>query len=459
MARLRSIAAGLLIALFYGTSFAQAAPVSLNVTNAEVRDVLTALAAVGGVNLVADDSVTGRITIQLQEVSFETALELVTKTKGLVYHTLGNVIVVGTPGQISRNFGTVHVFKLQYANPEEVREILQAMLFDGVNAAAVRQDKKPATDAGAKTGAAAKPRPNAGNAADNAMTAAGRMKVDTGTNALLFYGSEVEAGQIREILKNIDVPYRQVSLEAEVVAVDKNAAKELGVDWRWSALPQYPEYDAPEITPIYDSSGNLLRYDVTKPGKVIRDKQDMVGTIQFGKSPGGYPYEFYYSAQIRALISKGEAKLLAKPNITTLNGNKGHILIGDKIPVAKDTTENDKTTTTFEYQEAGIILDYVPRINDNGEITIELKTSVSSPVLIASLHAYQLTTREAATNVRLKDGETMVIGGLIGSQQSGGRSKVPFLGDLPLLGSLFQSVHTTQSETELMIFLTARIVK
>jgi type IV pilus assembly protein PilQ len=442
----------LLMAPVVSTGSATGRMVEMNVTNAEVRDVLTALAKVGGVNLVADDTVTGKVTVTLRNIPFEDALDIVTKIKGLTYYRIGDVIVVGSASQMGRSFGSVHIFKLQYANPADVRDILLGMLFNEGSAAGARSlDRDVRTPKGDTQEAVT-------TTVSNSSTNAARIKVDDATNAIVFYGSAAEAAQVRDILKQIDVTYQQVSLEAQVVEVSKNASKDLGVDWTWSELPKYAEREIDYETTTTIINGNTVSVSVPKE-TITRDKEDMVGTIRFGKSPTGLPYEFYYSAKISALVSKGDAKILAKPNITTLNGRKGHILIGDKIPVPKETTDNNRTTTTFEYQEAGIILDYTPRINDNGEITIDMKTSVSTPTLISSLKAYQISTREAETSVRLKDGETMVIGGLIGSQESGGSNKVPFFGDIPILGKLFQSVHKTKSETEVMVFVTARIVK
>lgn len=413
--------------------------VTLNVTNAEVRDVLTALANSSGVSIIADDTVAGKVSLHLQNVPLTTALDIITKAKGLTYQQVGEVIVVGNRDQIGRGFGTLHIFKLQYSQPADVKTMVEALLF-GKTEQHSSSDKTKNKTAGHSEGEQE------------------RLQIDSSTNSLLFYGSDAETAQIKQLLAEIDIPYQQVAVEAQVVALSSNATKDLGVDWRWSELPKYPEYDPPTYESVKDSDGNPYK-QITEEGKYTRDKEDMVGTIQFGRSPGGYPYEWYYSAKISALVSKGDAKILAKPKITTINGQKAHILIGDRIPVPKETTDNDRTTTTFDYQDAGIILDYTPRINNDGEITVDLATAVSTPTLIPSLKAYQITTREAKTIVRLKDGETMVIGGLIGSQESGGVNKVPFFSDLPLLGKLFQSVHKTKNDTEVVIFLTAHIVK
>lgn len=417
--------------------------VNMNVTNGEVRDVLSALAAVGGVSIVTDDSVTGKITIQLNDIPFDTALDIVTKTKGLHYQKLDNVIIVGSPDQINRGFGQINIFKLQYAKAADVVNLLGVIFKDGQQGTPQGgQQQTVATQTTQSTAA------NPINT--NSQQTNGRLKVDDATNSLIFSGTPSEVEQIRKILAEIDIPYQQVSLEAQVVAINNDAAKNMGVEWEWSKAPNYPEYDPP----TYDSNGHI-----TEPGKYIRDKEDMVGTIRFGRSPGGYPYEMYYQFKINALVTDGKANVLAKPKIMTINGKEAVINIGGEVPISVTTISDNTTTTSVEYKEAGIILKYTPRINADGYITATVHTEVSSPVYVEAMKAYRFNKRSADTEVRLKDGETMVIGGLIGKEEAKNFSKVPFLGDLPILGSLFRNSNNTKSESEVVIFLTAHIVK
>ena len=188
----------------------------------------------------------------------------------------------------------------------------------------------------------------------------------------------------------------------------------------------------------------------------------MPGAITFGgwKNPEGVLYEFQYAAKISALVSNGEAKILARPNVLTLNGNKAQIFIGDDIPVVTEKTDSSgKTTSSVEYKKAGIQLEYIPHINSQNEITAAVHVEVATPILVTEMKNYRITTRMANTSIRIKDGDTLVIGGLISSVEAGGKNKVPFLGDLPILGKLFQSVSKSKDETEVVIFLKAKIVK
>ena len=252
---------------------------------------------------------------------------------------------------------------------------------------------------------------------------------------------------MREIISALDREPQQVSLEARVVAVSKEAAKQLGVDWSWSSLPQYPRAQ-------YDRGGSW-RVGERNAGT---GGTSAPGIIRFGRGPEGLPYEFYYSAAIRALITEGKAKMLARPNVTTIQGREALINIGAEVPVPRVATSNNVTTTGIEYREAGIILRYTPRVTADGNIVARVHTEVSTPVYVEDLKAYRFQKRSADTTVRLKNGETMVIGGLIDSDESRSLSKIPFLGDLPVLGAFFRSVRTSRTETELMIFLTAHVL-
>lgn len=435
----------LVLLLLGGTLSAGAAmnsAVNMNVTNGEVRDVLSALAAVGGISIVTDDSVTGKITIQLNNIPFDTALDIVTKTKGLQYQKLDNVIIVGSPEKINQGFGQINIFKLQYAKAADVVNLLGVIFKDG------QQSTQQGLQQPVATQTAQSSPVNKTNM--NGQQTSSRIKVDDATNSLIFSGTPSEVEQIRKILAEVDIPYQQVSLEAQVVAISKDDAKNLGVEWEWSKAPIYPEYE-------YDEDSKRM--------KVIRnsvsgDKDgDVGGIISFGRTPEGYSYEMYYQFKINALVTDGKANILAKPKITTINGKEAVINIGGEVPISVTTVSDNTTTTSIEYKESGIILKYTPRINSDGYITATVHTEVSSPVYVEALKAYRFNKRSADTEVRLKDGETMVIGGLIGKEEAKNYSKVPFLGDLPLLKSLFRNTNNTKSESEVVIFLTAQIVK
>ncbi len=421
--------------------------VSLNVVNAEVRDVLTSLAKLSDHNIIVDDSIKGKITIQLQSIDFDTALDLIAQTKGLKYQLQGDVVIVGEKEMMSQTFGTLHVFSLKYADPNMAAQSA-ALALGKMDAKPIAKEKSGETDLQPVYPA--------------------QLSVDLATNSLLFYGTEPEAEKIRLLLSNIDIPYQQVSLEAKVIALNKDAAKNLGIEWEWSKFPQTPEYETTtetQTSSVWNAVTN--RYETVRQTvpteKITRKWKDgtegVPGVIRFGHDVSGHPFEMYYAGRLSALVSDGKASILARPNILTVNGKEAVINIGGEVPVPTVAVTNSTTTTSIVYREAGIILKYTPRVNQDGYITATVHTEVSSPYYVADIKAYKFNKRSADTVVRLKDGETMVIGGLIGSEENKSFAKIPFLGDLPILGHFFKSTNQSKSESEVLIFLTANIVK
>ena len=431
------------------------ASVTMNIVDSEVREVLTSLASIGGVNIVADDSVNGKITVQLAGVSFQEALDIITKTKGLQYQTIGNTIIVGTKNNMSAGFGQLHVFHLKFANPDDVVNAAKLALGLGGSTESSSTENSTQTTTTSNTNST-----TSNNDGTTTAEISGNLTVDKATNSLLFYGTASEAQKIRVVLDQIDIPYEQVSLEAQVMSINKTDSKNLGIEWEWSKAPQYYEEYTPEKITIDAATGKITSIE---PAEITRassfNKGTTGGIISFGRSPDGLPYEFYYAAKINALINNGKANILSKPKITTINGKEATINIGGEVPIPTLTVSDNTTTTTYEYKETGIILKYTPRVNDDGYITAKIHTEVSTPTYDADTKAYRFNKRSADTQVRLKDGETMVIGGLIGSDESKVMSKIPFLGDLPILGRFFSNVNNSKNESEVIIFVTARIVK
>ena len=406
---------------------AAAAPVTINVTGGDVRTVLLAVARMGNLPLIVDDRVDGTVTAHLTGEA-EEVLHLVAAARGIHIERHGGVFLAFGADARGEN-RRVHTYAVRFADPEELAHAANLSLTGEGKRAIVSKNNDE--------------RENEGSDSDTQR----RVLVDRATNTLLFYGTASEALSVREIISALDREPQQVSLEARVVAVSKEAAKQLGVDWSWSSLPQYPRVE-------YDRGGSW-RVGERNAGT---GGTSAPGIIRFGRGPEGLPYEFYYSAAIRALITEGKAKMLARPNVTTIQGREALINIGAEVPVPRVATSNNVTTTGIEYREAGIILRYTPRVTADGNIVARVHTEVSTPVYVEDLKAYRFQKRSADTTVRLKNGETMVIGGLIDSDESRSLSKIPFLGDLPVLGAFFRSVRTSRTETELMIFLTAHVL-
>ena len=259
-----------------------------------------------------------------------------------------------------------------------------------------------------------------------------------------------------------------MKVEAEVLAVNRSDAKSLGIDWDFQSLTGSADYDREtwsEQRIVTDSAGNI-KYDDDGDPKIrnithndwkITTPEGYAG-ISYGKSVTGHPYTFFFQAKLNALITSGKAKILAKPNVVTMNGRKAEILIGSRIPVIVERLENGALTTATEYKDAGIKLTYTPLISEKDEITATLRAEVSTPYLVPEMRAYRIITRQADTMVRLKSGDEIVIGGLIDKETTETFRKVPILGDIPLLGKLFQSKSNSVEESEIIIIIRAELL-
>lgn len=407
----------------------------LEAVDVDIRNLLTSIALANNLNIVISDEVQGNVSVKLSNINAQDMIKIIAENNNYTYQFKDNVIYI-SKGDKDINLYTVQI---NYLELDKIAQTINLMLTGNLPDKIDDKDKKTAIN--------------------------NKVMIDESENTISFYGTLKQYEQIKKFLQEQDKPQKQVSLEAKVTAIQKDAAKDLGVSWEWSKLPQSPEheitYDTVKHTVINEDGSKEEITDYLPVDEVTRkwnDDENIPGVIRFGKGVDGYPYEFYYAAKIDALISDGKANILARPNITTIQGKEAVINIGSEVPVPTVSTTNSTTTTSIKYREAGIILKCTPRVNEDGIITVKVHTEVSSPMYVEDMKAYRFQKRSADTIVRLKDGQTMVIGGLIGSDEAKQMSKIPFLGDIPILGNLFKHIQKSKSDTEVMIFLTAHEV-
>lgn len=407
----------------------------LEAVDVDIRNLLTSIALANNLNIVISDEVQGNVSVKLSNINAQDMIKIIVANNNYTYQFKDNVIYI-SKGDKDINLYTVQI---NYLELDKIAQTINLMLTGNLTDKIDDKDKKTAIN--------------------------NKVMIDESENTISFYGTLKQYEQIKNFLQEQDKPQKQVSLEAKVTAIQKDAAKDLGVSWEWSKLPQSPEheitYDTVKHTVINEDGSKEEITDYLPVDEVTRkwnDDENIPGVIRFGKGVDGYPYEFYYAAKIDALISDGKANILARPNITTIQGKEAVINIGSEVPVPTVSTTNSTTTTSIKYREAGIILKCTPRVNEDGIITVKVHTEVSSPIYVEDMKAYRFQKRSADTIVRLKDGQTMVIGGLIGSDEAKQMSKIPFLGDIPILGNLFKHIQKSKSDTEVMIFLTAHEV-
>lgn len=403
-----------------------AEPISLHLANAPVREVIQSLAEMAGKNIIFAGAMNGVTTADLDGVTPEEALSVVIQANGLALREEGKTLIV-YDGSLKTQGTSAETFRLSYADAKEVAATLED----------IYKDK--------------------------------RIAYHSGANSVVVQGTAEELLQARQLVSALDHPEKQVKVEAEVLAVNRSDMKELGIDWDFQSLTGSAQYNRESWTEqryVTDDSGNV-KYDedgnprirhIMRSGWEVTAPEGYAG-ISYGRSVAGHPYTFFFQAKLNALISQGKAKVLARPNVVTMNGRKAEILIGSRIPVIVEHMENGVKTTATEYKDAGIKLSYTPRISKTDEITATVRAEVSTPYLVPEMKAYRIITRQADTMVRLRSGDELIIGGLIDKETSHVFRKVPILGDIPLLGKLFQSKKTSVEESEIIIVIRAELVK
>ncbi len=422
-------------AIFFMTTHVAAAPMTISVHDADLRSTIMLVAKTGGLNVSVDDTVKGKISISLTDIEPLQILDIIARTKSLQLMQEGGVFIMTAA---SYELMQSYVFPIRYGDAETLREAV-IMSLDPETERLPNQTTRIKNADGSYTYRYTYRDEETGDGRATEVkniTRKDRVYVNPEVNALVLFGTPAEYERVKNLLETLDVELKQVSVEARIVALDKSATKNLGIEWLWSTVPQNSSTREENM----DASGAY-------------------GMFQFGHvAEGGIRNEWYYAARINALVTDGKAKILSRPNVTTIQGREAVINVGSSVPVPTTQTTNSTVTTSIEYRDAGIILRYTPRINVDGTITAKIHTEVSTPQFVEDMQAYRFNTRSADTTVTVRDGEAMVIGGLIGAEEAKSVSKIPFLGDLPILGALFRNHHKSKSESELIIFLTAHVL-
>ena len=261
------------------------------------------------------------------------------------------------------------------------------------------------------------------------------IQVIPSTNEVVYYGTVHEILEVDKLLRSWHTTPKQVQLDVAVLAMEKGYAKELGVQWSFPGL---------------QSSGLSMH---GKSGSGIE------GNVHIGHIPKETSYSFLAHPEVSAKEGSSRMALIARPSIVAINGEEATILIGERVPVTVESIQNGVTRTSIRYEEAGIRLRCKPYVLQGNHIDTIVEAEVSNPTLVPEMKAYRITTRQAKTRVRIPDGETLVIGGLMDRRTMRQWQKVPILGDIPLIGKLFQHSRKTKDEVELYILVTAKVIR
>ncbi len=466
--------------------------VSLDFVNADLIYVLKLLAKELNVNLVTDSSVTGSVTMSLKNVSAQTAMNIIIALNGFKQKKLGNILFVGseeTMNVITPDLITwvplgdlkLQVFPLKHMSAGDAVAQIKAQYplvsaKEGAGSTVIVQadddtlknirnlitgvDVKPAS-----------PEDSAGPlpeeklevvkvkyASANDVTtilqkllgedAPAVMEVDKRLNAIIFKGYAAQIAKAKETLDSFDLPLQQVMLAVKVVDLSENGAKNLGVSWQVGAedgTKPIKFYEVPSTYPKYAGSA-YNPYAETAPATAAPMP---IGF--FVRDP------FVLQASLSMQVSSGEAKVLASPRVATISGKQATLHIGEKYPIVY----YDPRAGQYQviYVDIGIKLTVKPTISDDGYILTEIQPTVSNLLELINQQYPRTAERSADVTVRVKDGNTIVIGGMVDENDRTTVTKVPLLGDIPILGQMFRSVTTDHSKKEVVIMITPKIIR
>ena len=409
-----------------------AVPMTLTVPNADLRSTIMLVANHGGINVMIDDSVRGKISLNVRDLEPIEVIKIIAKAKNLyLQEEAGMYILTASGVEVMQSY----VFPIRFGDAEILKEAV-IMSLDPDTEKLPKQTTRIRNSDGSYTYRYTY-RDDSGEGSDYSenLKRKDRVFVNPEVNALILFGTPAEYERVKKLLETLDVELKQVSVEAKFLILNKEVTKNFGMDWIWTSTNQNYYTRIENMT-------NSSNYE----------------SIQIGRS-FSLVNDWNFGAIINALVTNGKAKILSRPNVMTTQGREAVIYVGNSVPVERTERSETLTTSSYDYHDAGIKLKYTPHINTDGTITAKLYTEVSTPEYDSNTGAYRFNVRTAETTVTVRDGEPMVIGGLIGAEEAKSVSKIPFLGDLPILGALFRNHRKSKSESELVIFLTAHVLE
>jgi len=416
--------------------------ISLNFQSIEVRAVLQLIADFTELNLVASDSVTGSITLRLQNVPWDQALDLVLKTRGLDSRQIGNVLMVAPAQEIAERERQEIEANKQLAElaplQSEFIRIRYAKAIDVVRL----------FEAGSEEGGAL-------------ISERGSVVVDERTNSIVVTDTAAKLAEIRDLIEKVDIPIRQVMIEARIVIASSNIDEQLGIRWGGG----YLNVSGDKFTSIAGDTASATNLNSQLIGG---DQVDMpsapfvdlgVAEATSGFAVGFTSTDLFLTAELSALEASGEGEVVSQPKVITGDKQKASIKSGTEIPY-QEGAASGATTTAFK--EAVLKLDVTPNITPDDRILLDLVVNQDSVGdLVPSGNGGlipTIDTTELMTQVLVGNGETVVLGGVFKNEELVKVEKVPLLGDIPYLGNLFKSTANSQQKTETLIFITPRIL-
>ena len=426
---------------------------TLNFQDIETRAVLQLLADTSGQNMVISDTVQGNVTLRLQNVPWDQALDIVMRTKGLDMRQEGNVILVAPAPEIAAREKELLAARNEILELSPLRtEYLQVNYAKATDLAAL-----------IKSGA--------GN---SLLSERGSVAIDERTNTLLLQDTTDRLTDIRRLVSTLDIPVRQVLIEARIVIVSDDFSRELGV--RFGSTFAF-DHGGSDGGGIVGANGFVTEdddYILTRaspdprgtPGFVQGDPSDRyMVNLPVANAAGRLALtlldsDYLVDLELSAAQAEGRGEIISAPRVITANQKEASIEQGQEIPYQESSSSG---ATTTQFKKAVLSLKVTPQITPDNRVILDLTVSKDSVgELVSSAtggFVPSIDTREIITRVMVNDGQTVVLGGILETERRDAENKVPWLGDIPVLGHLFKTTTTSDNKDELLIFVTPKILR
>jgi type IV pilus assembly protein PilQ len=432
---------------------------TLNFQDIETRAVLQLLADASGQNIVVSDSVQGSVTLRLQNVPWDQALDIVLRTKGLDKRRNDNVIIVAPTEELAARE------KAELAARQDVQELAP------LRSEYLQVNYAKASDLAAliKT-----------NGESGLLSKRGSVSVDERTNTLLLQDSADRLDDIRRLVGTLDIPIRQVQIEARIVIVSDDFSRELGARAGFTGFDQMGSN-------LGYTSGSALANDQALSG-ILENRTDtdptndgqipIITSSDINKAPARYNVnlpvanpagslaymllgrDFVVDLEISAAQAEGRGEVISTPRVVTANQREAVIEQGTEIPYQESSSSG---ATTISFKKAVLSLKVTPQVTPDNRIILDLNVKKDSvgQVIVGGAGAQipSIDTRTITTQVLVNDGQTVVLGGILETERRETEKKVPYLGDVPVLGRLFKTTGKTNNKDELLIFVTPKILR
>ena len=424
---------------------------SLNFQNIEVRALLQVIADFTGFNVVASDSVSGQLTLRLKDVPWDQALDIVMQARGLDVRKNGNVLWIAPKDELLTKERLELEQRAQISELEPL--VTETFQLNYQKADAFRQVFGLDGQVGR----------------GSILSRRGSASSEPRTNKLFITDTPSRLDEVRKLILLTDVPTRQVMIEARIVEADDRFSKNLGVKLGFTDANtsrsgiNLPGSSRLAVTGNYLGVGEQTGQIAATAGSYVPNSQfvSMPASSINGVTPGSLAVSLFSAGanrflnlELSALEAEGKGKIISSPRVVTADQQAAIIEQGEEIPYQQATSSG---ATSIQFKKANLKLEVTPQITPDGNIILTVDVAKDSRgVAVGS--SFAINTKHVKTNVQVENGGTVVLGGIFTQTEIDGVNKVPFFGDLPVLGYLFRSASKTRDRTELLIFITPRVV-